>query len=149
MRVFGFDKMSDLPKCQFFKNRIFLPLRFYVKSMLGCWQILNHNNWQFNNWSHPEFLFWISSTLKNWKNSPKLNLESLKLSRVTGLDVFQSPKLISCKIWESENFFDFHAVSWQHWLYRWMPIFTPPVSILMFSWHKLFCWICGHTLVIE
>ena len=85
---------------QYGNLRIFLSLRFYVKSILP-----------FCHFWGSEFRFlWIFSLFKGWNLPIWQNSEPLKWQKMADFALLDPSKLVSRKIWMTENSWNFHSV---------------------------------------
>ena len=87
---------TQIPQCG--KCRNFLLLRFYVKSKLAIYSI---KNCYFSSFRHWIVIFMTFYTFEGWMKSTYQNTKfrGPKLTKLASLELLNSPKLISRKIW--------------------------------------------------
>ena len=87
--------------------RIFLSLRFFVKSILENVEVLKLSFLPFLGlWI---LLIWSISAFKKCKNSKESRYSASKCVKMADFTLVESPKLISRKIWVIEKSWNFHT----------------------------------------
>ena len=107
----NFHTLNTVLLTQCGKFRIFLPLRFYVKSnqvILGAQRLQFWPFWRLTILKFLDFL-----PFSNMEFPQKSKFMQTKLVKIALFELLKLPNLISRKTWVAVKFLDFHTVVWK------------------------------------